>query len=415
LTFLLCRSNFEALIHPSKIRTMKKLYTVFFAMTLIIIANLPTQALAQCTCSGGLPATAITYYTPLDTTNAGSSTISFPKFDPSIGTLSCANFDDTISGITTTNVWNKASTKTLYKFLLTVANNIAGPGVSVDEDFTKIYGPDSLNAMGNSPGDSIVYGPDNLFNNVHDHTNVSNLAPYLGSGNVNYTYTLNGGLISLVGSLNYGDQIITNYWGGFRLTYYWCPSLPLALNLTNFIAFKNGKNVQLQWQAVNEQSNIMYDVEYSKDGSTFQSAGNSLPSTYTDGDSTSSYQFLYPVSNVNAGKLYFRIKRVDAAGKSSYTAIKIVNIESSSLITYQVYPNPVVNTVVLEFSEAQTGNFAVSLVNALGQPVQQKMVTLSGTNQIKLDLNNKPAAGLYYLHAKDQAHNIQYVTKVFIK
>lgn len=394
---------------------MKKLYTVFFAIALLVITNFPSQIYAQCTCSGGLPATAVTYYSFLDTTNAASSTVSFPKFDPSIGTLSCANFDDTISGITTTNVWNKASTKTLYKFLLTVANNISAPGVSVDEDFTKIYGPDSLNAMGNSPGDSIVYGPDNLFNNVKDHTTVSNLAPYLGSsGNVDFLYTLNGGLISLIGSLNYGNQITTNYWGGFRLTYYWCPSLPLSINLTNFNAYKNGQYVQLQWQALNEQSNITYEIEASKDGSHYQPAAT-MPSNEVDGESTADYKYMYSITNADAGVLYFRIKRTDAAGKASYTVIKSVNLGASGIISYQVYPNPVTKTVMLEFNEAQTGNFVVSLVSTTGQPIQRQAVTLSGTNQIKMDLNNKPPAGLYFLQVKDETHNLQYVTKILVK
>jgi type IX secretion system substrate protein len=394
---------------------MKKLYTVFFALAILLIANFPLSGFAQCLCSGGLPATAVTYYNVLDTTNASSSTISFPKFDPSIGTLSCVTFIDTISGITTTNVQNTGSTKTLYKFLLTVANNISGPGVNVDDDYTRNYGPDSLNAAGDHPGDSIVYGPDNIFNNVQNTTTASATAPYLGSsGNVNFVYTLNGGLIALAGGLNYNSQIVTNYWGTFSLTYYWCPTLPLAANISNFTAFKNGKYIDLQWQASNEPANISYQIESSKDGSNFQPAG-SIPASASDAESTLAYQFKYPLSNADAGKLYFRVKRIDAAGKFSYTTVKIINLDGAGMSGYQVYPNPVSNTVMLEFNDAQTGNFVVSLVNTAGQAIQQKTVTLAGGNQIRMDLNNQPPAGLYYLHAKDQTHNLQYVTKVLIK
>src|SRR5580704_484038 len=180
---------------------MKKLYPVFFALIIFFIANFPTAASAQCLCSGGIPATSVTYYNPLDTTNASTSTISFPQFDPSIGTLSCVSLTDTISGITTTNVQNTASTKTQYEFLLLVANNITGPGISVNEDFTKTYGPDSLSA-GGSPGDSITYGPDNIFTNVKDSTASTNTAPYLGLGSVNFVYALNGGLNSVEGGFN---------------------------------------------------------------------------------------------------------------------------------------------------------------------------------------------------------------------
>jgi Secretion system C-terminal sorting domain len=392
---------------------MKKLYTVFFALAILLIANFPVQVSAQCTCSGGLPATAVYYAASLDTTNVSSSTISFPKFDPSIGTLSCVNFQDTLSGITTTNAWNKASTPYTYTFILTLINSITGPGFSISDYSPIIYGPSTLSPQG-SPGDSIQYGPNKIFNSLTNDSSTGNTAGFLGTtGTADFTYTL-GGTFGTVAGTNYGDQIVTNYWGSFGLTYYWCPSLPLANNLTNFTAFKNGKNVQLQWQALNEQSNVNYEIQSSKDGSNYQSAG-SMPSNFSDGDSISSYQFMYPLSNTDAGILYFRIKRIDGAGKASYSIVKTINLGASGMISYQVYPNPVTNTVMLEFNEAQTGNFIVSLVNTIGQPVQQKAVTLSGTNQIRLDLNNQPPAGLYYLHAKDQTHNLQYVTKVLIK
>jgi len=116
-------------------------------------------AMAQCLCSGGVAPNTVTYLDTISPTNASSSSFSFPKFDPSIGTLGCVGLNDTISGITTTTVWNLASSKTEYQFLLTVANNISGPGISVTDAYTTPYGPDSLNAKGDSPATALYMGP----------------------------------------------------------------------------------------------------------------------------------------------------------------------------------------------------------------------------------------------------------------
>jgi type IX secretion system substrate protein len=395
---------------------MKNVYLVTFAICACLVTFVPQRSFAQCLCSGGVAPNTVTYLDTLNPTNASSSTISFPKFDPSIGTLACVGFDDTISGITTTNVWNLASTKTLYKFLLTVANNISGPGISVDEDYTKIYGPDSLNAKGDSPGDSIVYGPDNLFTNTKDHNFTSNTAPYLGSsGTVNYLYTLNGGLISLIGSLNYGDQIVTNYWGTFRLTYNWCPAGLLTNMISNFTAAKNGNYVQLKWQAQNEQKNILYEIEYSTDGTQYFPAGNLQSDPNTEG-TIASYQFMYNIFQANTGKLMFRIKRISEDGKSTiYSAIKTVNLNSSGIAGYHTYPNPVKSYTMIEFDEVLTGDFTISLVSATGQIVQQKEVSLAGSNQVRLDLSSHPATGIYYLQVRDKANNHQYISKLIIE
>ncbi|HLK30201.1 MAG TPA: choice-of-anchor E domain-containing protein [Puia sp.] len=396
---------------------MKNVYAVIIASCACLMTFVPQRSSAQCLCSGGVAANTISYNDTLNPTNASSSTISFPKFDPSVGTLGCVKFEDVISGITTTNVWNLASTKTEYEFLLTVANNITGPGVSIAEVYTKIYGPDSLNAKGNSPGDSIVYGPDNLFSNVADYKFTSNTAPYLGaSGTVNYTYTLNGGLISLVGSLNYGDQIITNYWGYFKLTYYWCPAGLLANAMSNFTAAKNGNYVQLKWQAQNEQKDISYEIEYSTDGGTNYVPINSQKSNANAEGTLASYQFQYSIGANDNGKLLFRIKRTSADGKSVvYSPIKTVNLNNGGIAGYHTYPNPVKTYTMIEFDQVLSGNYTVELVSTSGKVIQRKEVSLSGSSQIKLDLTNHPATGLYYLQVKDNTNNHQYISKLIIE
>jgi hypothetical protein len=190
----------------------------------------PQKIAAQCNCSPGVPATAVTYYYTLTPTDAPASMLTFPQFDAGIGDLSCITFRDTISGTTTTGVRNKASTAVDYTFELTVANTFKGPGSS----FTYIqpvhvpYGPDNLTAYG-TPGDTITYGPDNIISGLTGVKQITSTAPYLGAGNIDIEYSINGGVNSLDGGLNYAFSVATIYSGVFSLTYYWCPHTPLSV------------------------------------------------------------------------------------------------------------------------------------------------------------------------------------------
>jgi hypothetical protein len=393
---------------------MKNVYLVIFALCACLTTFVPQRSFSQCLCSGGIAPTAVTYLDTVTANNAPSSTITFPKFDPSIGTLGCVGFDDTISDITTTTAWNISSSAQLFEYLILVTHHVNGPGVSVNETGTKTYGPDSLQAVG-TPGDSIVWGPDHFLDNKIDHSYTSNTAPYLGSsGTVSYTYTLSGGTVAIL-SVNAGLQVATNYWGTFRLTYYWCPAGLLANLMSNFTAAKNGNNVQLKWQAQNEQKGILYEIEYSTDGSQYFPAGSLQSDSSVDG-SAANYQFLYNITQNNNGKLYFRIKRTGADGKDPiYSVIKTVNLSTSGLASYRTYPNPVRSYTMLEFDEVLSGDFIIDLISTTGQIVQHKEVTLSGSNQVRLDLTSHPATGIYYLQVKDRTNNHQYISKLIIE
>ncbi len=274
-------------------------------------------AMAQCTCSGGVPATPVDYYLTFGPTNNASTAVSFPQFNPSIGTLACLSLKDSISGISTTSVLNKAPDSTLYEFILTVGNAINGPaggGISILQPFTRIYGPDSLAPLG-VPGDTInAYGPDTIFNNATGFSSSTNTGPYLGTGNIAFTYTLSGGVNSLEGGLNYQAGPTTVYWGEFHLTYYWCPALALATTIQDFTAIPDANGLMLQWLTNNQQPNTSYEIQISTDGKTFSNLGSTEGDASATGTS-SKYEYQYNADPANMGKLYFRIEQTDATGK----------------------------------------------------------------------------------------------------
>ena len=389
------------------------LQTIPYIFILLLLTQVPRPTFAQCTCEGGNPATPITYFYTLDTTDAPSSTITFPKFNPSTGILGCVTFRDTLSLISTSDVINTASVPVSYRFLLSVTNDIDGPGISVNESAARTYGP-TLLAESGAAGDRTIYGPDTLFKFSKHSTSSASVASYLGaSGNVSFIYTVNGGLISTQGGINYTYQIVSKYWGAFSLTYYWCPNSVLATNIKNFSAFKKDQNVYLKWITDNKTPGTTYEIEYSTDGTHFTSIGNVDPLSITG--NTTQHEFQYSTGTSQNKKLYFRIKERDPQGKISYSAIRTVSMNDNTLAGFVIYPNPIVRNVSMQFDRSLTGNYVVEVTNLAGQVVHNRNMKLHNASIVQFDLVNPPPSGVYYLKITDVRTRISYSNKLIIK
>ena len=404
----------EIQFRSSKSVSMKTyLHLLPYLLLFLLLDFYSTPGNAQCTCSGGAPATAVTYFSQLDTTDAPSSTISFPKFNPTIGILSCVTFRDTLSLISTSDVTNTASVPVSYRFLLSVTNDIDGPGISINESATRTYGPTLLGQSGD-PSDHAVYGPDTLFKFSTHATNSSNVASYLGStGNVNFNYTVNGGLISTQGGINYTYQIVSKYWGAFSLTYYWCPNAVLATNIKNFSAYLKDKTVLLKWLTENKTPGTMYEIEYSWDGNNFTGIGQTDPKDLAG--NTTPHEFEFNPGSSTSNKLYFRIKQIDANGKVTYSAIRVVNMNENAAAGFVVYPNPVTRRVSMQFDRSLSGNYVIEVTNLSGQRMYNRMIRLNNNNNVQFDMTNPPPSGMYYLKITDTKTNLSYSNKLIIR
>ena len=385
---------------------MNHFYLRFAVFCISLSVTNQHNIFAQCSCSGGTAPATISYSRVLNTTNATSSTISFPQFDPSNGTLLCILLQDTISGVSSTVIQNIGSSSALFKDSLVVVNGISGPHCSITQIFSKVYGPTTLGA-----DISTTFGPDSLFKNAKDSSYATDTTGYSGNGTVNFTYTLGGGLIVLSGGVNYNDQILTNYWGRFRLTYYYCQSN--NTKCTNFKATKNGGNVDLQWQCANEQSNVNYQIQCGKTSYQFSTLATT-PCSNEGSQATTSYNYQCAFPDGGNQSVCFRIKRTDSAGNVSYCPTRWLNPDAQGIQGCNIYPNPAQSSAIVEFQQMLTGNFSVELVNGSGSCVQRSNVTLSNNNQMKLNVSGLKK-GLYMVFIKDPAHGQQVCSKVVVQ
>ena len=392
----------------SQISPMKKL--LYIISIFFLSALLPVTAMSQCSCSGGVPADSVVHNYTLQVNSSPNIIISFPKFDPALGTLACLVYKDTLSAVSTTHVRNLDSADQEYTFRLTVNNMITAPGISVNAYMDKYYGPDSLKAYGKGR-DSIVFGPDTTFRKVtHSITKTSVLAPFMGTGNVDFNYGISGGLISMAGGLNFSQRIESSRWGSFKLSYYYCANSVLASNIQNFAVTKKDKTVSVTWNTTNQLNT--YEIEISTDGKHFSTVGKGKQAPAA-GSASAKYEYQYNADQTPTGTLYFRIKETDAQGKVSYSTTSIVFLENETATV--LFPNPAVNGVNVQLDKFVQGEIEVSLVNTVGQTVFKKLYRLDKLNNINVQWPVSVKQGVYYLKVKDLQTQSLSISKLFVK
>lgn len=396
---------------------MNRVYPITITICICMMVIFPRLSVAQCNCAGK---DSVTQFITIDTANGPKMLITFNKFNDPTGQmyLACMDLTDTISIVSSTLVRNQSTGPIIgANFTISVTSKITGPpSINSSKSGTHDYGPYDFGPAGTTllPSDSVILGPDTLLNKKVNSVAVTNPAPYFGIGTVSDTITFGGGAFSDAGT-SFDYSIRTKYWGSARITYFLCPSIPLATAIHDFTANRNGTSVLLQWLTENEQNNTTYEIQISTDGKQFGNAGQAHGDPVTTG-TTTKYQYQYNLDQANPGTVYFRVKRVDASGTVSYSAIVIVRPGGAGddAMSYQTYPNPATNSLVFHFNTAQTGRYHLELVNTAGQVIQQRALTLTGTSELRLDLNPKPVKGMYFLRTTDLSHDHHYVSKVFI-
>jgi Secretion system C-terminal sorting domain len=350
------------------------------------------------------------------TSISATNPVSFAKLDPSLGTLNCAKLSYNVTSVLSFSIANKDTNIQIYDFDFTQYTGISGPGFFKSANVVANYGPYTLDTVGHTPADSVAVGPDTLFNNKFISANItSSLASYIGTGNININYDNSYSTHFLSGSVNANFQVRGFTIVNFRMVYYYCPAAILANSINGFSAVKSGNQVTLKWTGQNEQNTDIYEIEYSKDGIHFSSAARQA-AYVDDAGAASKYEYQYNLAATAADRLYFRIKKTNAAGKSGYSAIRVINLGagSTAISNFQLYPNPASKHLNVEWSSPVTGNISVGVLNTVGQQVYSQAFELNGSNNVQLNLPASVKPGVYYLLVKDVGNHTQQLTKLLI-
>ncbi|MFY7899557.1 MAG: T9SS type A sorting domain-containing protein, partial [Chitinophagaceae bacterium] len=160
---------------------------------------------------------------------------------------------------------------------------------------------------------------------------------------------------------------------------------PLPTNFISVSAQQKGIAIEVGFITSNETNMHVYEVEESKDGSSF-TKGATL-----EAKNTAINNYTWLDVNVNNGNNYYRVKAIEKNGTIKYSQVVNVNVGKQSA-SFKVYPNPVKGGVVnLQLTDIERGVYTVRVLNNLGQEVANKQMVHNGGNAIEtIGIGNVP-------------------------
>jgi hypothetical protein len=159
----------------------------------------------------------------------------------------------------------------------------------------------------------------------------------------------------------------------------------LSTNFVNVAAQQKGSAIEVTFNTANETNMHSYEVEESKDGSTF-TKGTTLEAKNA---ATNNYSWLD--ATVHNGNNYYRIKAIEKNGATKYSQVVRVNI-GTKRSEFTVYPNPVKGgTINLQLTDIKKGVYTVKVVNNLGQEIAARTITHNGGSATQtINIGNAP-------------------------
>jgi Secretion system C-terminal sorting domain len=186
--------------------------------------------------------------------------------------------------------------------------------------------------------------------------------------------------------------------------------IPLPVTSVQLTAALNGNDVSLNWKTQSELNSKQFEIERSTDGVNFTQIGTKQAA----GNSITAINYNYTDPAMSASIYYYRLKMVDIDGSFNYSNVAMVR-KTGGIKGVKVFPNPSVDNMRLEFSNAK-GNYDIILYNQAGQQVWfTKNVNIESTVQyVNLEKGSLPA-GSYIVNVKNTTSNEKYIRNVIFQ
>jgi autotransporter-associated beta strand protein len=218
-----------------------------------------------------------------------------------------------------------------------------------------------------------------------------------------YTQDATNNIFTWSGLINFSD--LTGGGGG----------TPQPITLLYFNAKANNEQVDLSWSTISEVNNDYFEVQRSVNGKDFES----IDKIAGAGNHKGELNYNSFDENPYNGISYYRLKQVDFDGKTSYSTIKMVEINKGNEtlpVSIQLYPNPSKDgssTIVLDRLPENT-IVTVTITDMLGKQAAEDYSAVSSNGSIKLTLNTESFnAGIYLvrIHAGSDSKVIRWIVE----
>ncbi|HMJ67430.1 MAG TPA: T9SS type A sorting domain-containing protein [Cyclobacteriaceae bacterium] len=165
-------------------------------------------------------------------------------------------------------------------------------------------------------------------------------------------------------------------------------STPLPIQLLSFDVSLEKSGVVANWRTANEINNDYFTLERSVDGEKFKEAIR-VPGAGT----TSDTRYYEAMDNPRTqGIVYYRLKQTDFDGKTSYSAVRKVTLESVPFFA-NLYPNPAAKGEFTIELPLEAGVSSMVVLNSAGQVV----FTGSSTEPVSKWKVSELPAGIYFV------------------
>ena len=186
---------------------------------------------------------------------------------------------------------------------------------------------------------------------------------YATTGTVSRTFTGNT-VFSVIGGANLRSNVTTESRGGGCITYTY-DELALPVKLVDFSVTREGQMSLLSWRTIAEDLSSGFYVERSGDGKKWVSVGF-VPSTATNGSSSTKIQYTFVDRSPVNGKNYYRLKPTDLDGTFTYSTIKVITMNVEDAIV--LFPNPAKDRLVIR---GLVGTEKIEIYDLTGRKVKE--------------------------------------------
>jgi hypothetical protein len=184
---------------------------------------------------------------------------------------------------------------------------------------------------------------------------------------------------------------VTGYTGTFSPFTISEGSSPLPVELTSFNANCTENATTINWQTASEHNSAYFDIEKSRDGSTW----NVIKTVNAAGNSTSTIDYSIEDAEKTTGVVYYRLNQIDQDGESKIYGPISANCGETTDFTATVFPNPASGMVTVEMNNPIAQSVSIQICGTDGKVIEQIANTLEeGTTQIPLSIATLKA-GVY--------------------
>jgi hypothetical protein len=376
---------------------MKTLRQAICFVSLILFAAFSVKA--QCTNSFQ----SITYDTVVIGTGNDIHTFTLSQFDPSIGTLLSAKINSTISlnyGFSLTNI---EAVQRNFSVKVGRYDNYNSPALSSPYSG---FVDTSIGSYLLDPGNTITKSPYTILYRYSQNDSVtSDAVNFLGNNKATFNYTPITYTV-LTGSNIYSYSATATDTIHFSVTYYYCNSAILASDIISFSANKLSKEIiNLSWATMDMPNSIIYEIQAGSSSSQLSTVGS------INSDGSNNYSYKYKIAATEQGKLYFRIKIIEATGEVKYSEIKQVNLDNDNTISNAfIYPNPAQNYININLDKS---DWEIGIFSATGNLIQ--LDQFINTSFAHINFKSSLVPGTYFIKAESLVNQSKRIAGFIVK